>query len=300
MSKKIVCILLTFTLLFSLCACNKKDSTDTENLNQNQQSQETVIKEEVLKTEKVYEKILYEDNYSKVTLKDYTFNENDQENIFTLSLGVQNKSNGTVTIIADTESINGIQTASTYKQSAGDNIEKILTVNFVKTEQKQADFATIKSVEDIEKVTFKLNVQSTKNANSKETTIEFYPNEKEKNTYEVVVDEKTIVSNERCHISYTSFRIVGSKFHIVMYLENKTDKTMTFTFKNIFVGSEKIDETIEKTLDAGLSANTTIILDVSESSLKNAKNFTIQVSIPSEEPNTILTSEPITLPIYRS
>ncbi len=85
-----------------------------------------------------------------------------------------------------------------------------------------------------------------------------------------------------------------------MYLENKTDKTMTFTFKNIFVGSEKIDETIEKTLDAGLSANTTIILDVSESSLKNAKNFTIQVSIPSEEPNTILTSEPITLPIYRS
>ena len=82
-----------------------------------------MIKEKVLEIEEVYERILYEDSYTKITLKKHQFNTDDPENKFSIYLGVQNKSNGTANIKIETISINDIPTVKKYEQLAKDNIE---------------------------------------------------------------------------------------------------------------------------------------------------------------------------------
>ena len=303
MSKKILCILLTPLLLFSFCSCGKnKINTNTNNPDvQNQPSQtEPVIKEKVLEIEEVYERILYEDSYTKITLKKHQFNTDDPENKFSIYLGVQNKSNGTANIKIETISINDIPTVKKYEQLAKDNIEKILQVHFTKTESNQFDIINIKSIENIEKITFKLYVYNSKNSNNIENIIEYFPNNEEKNAYELVLDEKTPVANERCQVSYMATRTVGDKLHIIIYLENKTKEEMDFTFKNIFVGNQKIKEEFKKTVGAGMTSYSTLIVQTEEETLDKAKEYTIQVVIPSDEENIMLISKPITFPINKS
>lgn len=174
--------------------------------------------------------------FTKVSIKKHEQNQENENSLISVTLGVQNKGNGHAFVSVNGLTINDKKIEHHKEIKVTDKSERLLTFDYEIPEKDKDIFSDISKIEDIDKLTFELSVYNSANANTIPVTVEYYPNNEEKNENKLTVDEKILVSNDKYHIAFMSNRLTYDKLQFVVYVENKTDKNAEFTFKDISIG----------------------------------------------------------------
>ena len=310
MSKKIISILLAILLIFSMTACSNKQDT-TENTNQETNPPTSITETHSLpqekelegeKLEKVTERIIYEDECSKISVIDTKF-VNDENTLLEIKIACFNKSSGKLHANFRNLTINDAEINHFSGQVISAYDARIQTISFNKDNINPETLNKIKSFKDIEKITIQLDSYHTSNTEKQiDENVEIHLNDETKNKYKSTLSDSIIYNKDECLVMVcgNQYEKMAEGYIIKLYIENTSKEERTFTFTNLYMDTTPLEKTHQATCKPGMISMCSIVLDgISGNDVKDAKSFYLQLSTRNPVSNNSEYTSVIAIPVQK-